>query len=227
MSIACKATDQEGASGVQDPKRKSADTASRDAVMAEFLESAGIEQRVTDAALEVDAVLQQWRRRANKRELGTAALQAFGLDHEIDLAQLDVLIAIWAPSREFGPEGGQETMVSTIAGRLCIDPSRASRLVSDLIGKGLARRAVSQQDARRTIVELTARGQAIVGAVRRFKFLVMGEFLSDWTQDELEAFVPLLERFVAWTDEAQQVGLERFGDEIAEISRELSQKSAS
>ncbi|MWD27688.1 MarR family transcriptional regulator [Aquicoccus sp. SCR17] len=195
--------------------------------MGEFLEAAGIERRVTDSALEVDAVLQQWRRRANKRELGTAALRAFGLGAEIDLAQLDVLIAIWAPSREFASCDADETMVSTIASRLGIDPSRASRLVSELISKGLARRAVSQQDARRTIVELTARGHAIVHAVRRFKFLVMGDFLSDWTQEELDTFVPLLERFVQWADEAQSVGPDRFASEIAEISAELARKSAS
>ena len=127
---------------------------SRDEVIAEFLASAGIAHSVTEDALDIDASLQAWRRRVNKRELGRAALQAFGLDSEIDLPQLDVLIAIWAPSKEFGKDREPETMVATVAQRLNIDPSRASRMVSDLIGKGLARRAVSQTDARRTIVEL-------------------------------------------------------------------------
>ncbi|MDF0599813.1 winged helix DNA-binding protein [Psychromarinibacter sp. C21-152] len=199
---------------------------SRDDAIAEFLESAGIGRDVTDAALEIDAALQAWRRRMNKRELGTAALRAFGLDAEIDLAQLDVLIAIWGPSNEFGPDKEAETMVATVAARLRIDPSRASRLVSELIGKGLARRAVSQEDARRTIVELTERGHAIVAAVRRFKFLVMGEFLSGWTEEERRTFVPLLERFVAWTDEAHGVGPDRFADEVAEIADQLNRRCA-
>lgn len=202
------------------------DIASRDDAIADFLESAGIGRDVTESALEIDAALQAWRRRVNKRELGTAALRAFDLDREIDLAQLDVLIAIWAPSNEFGVDREAETMVATVAARLRIDPSRASRLVSELIGKGLARRAVSQEDARRTIVELTDRGKAIVGAVRRFKFLVMGEFLSDWTEEERRTFVPLLERFVAWSDEAHGVGPERFADEIAEIAAQLNRRCA-
>lgn len=171
--------------------------------------------------------MQQLRRRFRKRELGIAALGILGLEDEIDLALLDVLIAIWAPSNEFGDDAGTETMVSTIATRLHIDPSRASRLVSELIGKGLARRAVSQKDARRTIVQLTDRGQAIVDAVRRFKFLVMGKFFSGWTTEELETFVPLFERFVAWTDDAPNIEPERLADEIAEISARLERKCAS
>ncbi|WP_172292527.1 MarR family winged helix-turn-helix transcriptional regulator [Pseudoruegeria sp. HB172150] len=203
------------------------DIASQDKQIADFLESAGIDRQVSQVAFEIDAVLQQWRRRVNKRELATAALRAFGLDDELDQAQFDVLVAIAAPALEFGEERESETMVSTVAARLRIDPSRASRLVSDLIGKGLARRAVSQQDARRTIVELTARGTAIVDAVRRFKFLVMGEFLSGWTEVERQTFVPLMARFVAWADEAQSVGPERFPDEIAAIAERLARKCAS
>ena len=190
---------------------------SRDEVIAEFLASAGIAHSVTEDALDIDASLQAWRRRVNKRELGRAALQAFGLDSEIDLPQLDVLIAIWAPSKEFGKDREPETMVATVAQRLNIDPSRASRMVSDLIGKGLARRAVSQQDARRTIVELSDKGEAVVDAVRRFKFLVMGEFLSGWSEEEIATFIPLMERFSAWTDDSAQVGPDRFTQEVAEI----------
>ncbi len=200
---------------------------SRDNVIAGFLEAAGIDRQVTQDALDIDAALQQWRRRVNKRELATAALHALGLDEEIDLAQFDVLVAIWAPSNEFGAGGQDETMVSTVAARLQIDPSRASRLVSDLIGKGMARRAVSQQDARRTIVALTPRGKRVVEAVRRFKFLVMGEFLSDWTPEERTAFVALFARFVSWTDESEAIGLDRFADEVHEIAAWLSQTDKS
>ncbi|MGD9864541.1 MAG: MarR family winged helix-turn-helix transcriptional regulator [Pseudodonghicola sp.] len=157
----------------------------------------------------------------NKRELGIAALKALGLEEEIDLAQLDVLMATDAPGKEFGCEEEPETMVATIATRLRIDPSRASRLVSELIAKGLARRTVSQLDARRTIVELTERGTAIVDAVRRFKFLVMGEFLSGWTAEEIATFMPLFNRFAAWTSDAAAVGPDRYPQEIDEIAARL------
>lgn len=80
----------------------------------DFLAKAGIDQRSSAAALEVDGSLQQWRRRFSKRELGIAALDAFGLTDEIDLAQLDVLVAIAEPVNEFWAEDDDETMVSTI-----------------------------------------------------------------------------------------------------------------
>lgn len=195
--------------------------ASRDDEMRDFLSRAGIDPGAVDSALEIDAVIQQWRRRFRKRELGASALRDLQLADQLDLAQLDVLIAIWAPSNEFGDRAGKETMVATVAERLGIDPSRASRLVSDLIAKGLARRAVSQQDARRTIVELTDDGTAVVRAVRRYKFLVMGDFLSGWSAEERDTFLPLLDRFSKWTDEAPNMGSAHFREEIAALVADL------
>lgn len=194
---------------------------SRDDDMRKFLCRAGIAPEAIGASLEIDAVLQHMRRRFRKRELGSAALRDLGLACQIDLAQLDVLIAIWAPSNEFGDDAGQETMVSTIADRLGIDPSRASRLVSDAIAKGLARRAVSQRDARRTIVELTADGRAVVRAVRRYKFLLMGDFLSRWNDTERAEFLRLLDRFSTWTDESATMATDRFTAEVHALKQDL------
>lgn len=194
---------------------------SRDEDMREFLCKAGIEPAAIGSALEIDAVLQHMRRRFRKRELGASALQDLGLADGMDMAQLDVLIAIWAPSNEFGDDPEQETMVSTIADRLGIDPSRASRLVSDAIAKGLAKRAVSQRDARRTIVQLTDDGAAIVRAVRRYKFLVMGDFLSRWSAEERDEFLRLLDRFSNWRSEATTLASDRFADELGALKDEL------
>lgn len=187
----------------------------------QFLCQAGIDPAAIRSALAVDAVLQHMRRRFRKRELGANALRDLGLAGKLDMAQLDVLIAIWAPVNEFGSDPAQETMVSTIAERLGIDPSRASRLVSDAIARGLARRAVSQRDARRTIVQLTEAGQAVVAAVRRYKFLVLGEFLSGWSREERAEFLRLLDRFSSWTDEAANRTGQRFATEIAALKATL------
>ncbi|QOL81168.1 MarR family winged helix-turn-helix transcriptional regulator [Pseudooceanicola spongiae] len=190
--------------------------------MADFLAHAGIPAAVTDQALAIDAILQQWRRRVGKRELGRMALAELGLD--IDLPKLDVLIATWAPSNEFGADKG-ETMVSTIATRLCIDPSRASRLVSELINQGLLARGVSQQDARRTIVELTEKGLATVDAVRTIKFLILGDYLKGWTEAEIDTFLPLLERFSSWSEEAADKGQTLLAPTIAELRAKLQKLS--
>jgi len=174
-----------------------------------LLRAAGIPDATIDSVLEIDAVLQKWRRRAMRREIGHRALT--DLKVGIDLAQFDVLVAIDAPANEFGATAG-ETMVATVAERLAIDPSRASRVVSEMVELGYAKRAVSQADARRTIIELTEAGMAVVEAVRAYKFLLMGDFLKSWDDAELAAFVPLLQRFEAWGDDAVERTAKFSGD---------------
>ncbi len=182
-----------------------------------LLKKAGISPETTDVVLTVDAVLQKWRRRAMRRELGHKAL--IDLKAGIDLAQLDVLIAIEGPEPEFGEAVG-ETMIATVAERLGIDPSRASRVVSEMVERGFARRAVSQADARRTIIELTESGRALVQAVQAYKFLVMGDFFSGWSAEDLDVFLPLLQRFASWS-EGMDRSAEKFADDIAELSKSI------
>lgn len=172
----------------------------RDQELKDKLARAGIDADCSKAAFDIDAILQHWRRKVFKRELGHRALS--DLDLPIDLTQLDGLMAVWAPASEFRGDEAQETMVSTVAQRLNIDPSRASRITSDLIRKGLMRRAVSQADARRTVLELTPEGIRIVEAVRTYKFLILGSYLKDWTQEEIRTFLPLLDRFSVWSERA-------------------------
>ncbi|MBP0483860.1 MarR family winged helix-turn-helix transcriptional regulator [Sagittula salina] len=193
--------------------------AERDDRLKQQLAPAGIDPEHAQASLEIDAILQVWRRRVFKRELGYRALSELGLP--VDLAQLDVLMAVWAPANEFGEDCERETMVSTVAQRLNIDPSRASRMTSDLIGRGLLQRAVSQADARRTVLELTEDGTRIVEAVRTYKFLVLGSYLQNWTTEEIATFIPLLDRFSAWSDSAACPGA-LVTEEIAKLRDTLS-----
>ena len=88
----------------------------RDEKLKDDLERAGIAREVSQAALDVDAILQRWRRRVMKRELGRTALDELGLP--LDLAQLDVLMAVRAPVNEFGEQADCETTVGTVATRL-------------------------------------------------------------------------------------------------------------
>lgn len=181
-----------------------------------LLNEAGIRADAVAAVMRVDAVIQQWRRKTAKRELSHRALASLGLD--LELAQLDVLFAIAAPVHEFGGASG-ETMVGTVAERLGIDPSRASRLVAEMVTAGYARRAVSQIDARRTILELTPLGEAVVEAVQAYKWLFLGDFFSGWSAEDVARFVPLLERFVDWSDTA--LGETRFTAEIGRLAEAI------
>jgi len=191
----------------------------RDIDMIAALAHAGIGKDAIEAVMAIDAMMQQWRRRAAKRELGKRAL--IDLDIGLDLAQLDVLTAIEAPRNEFGETGSDETMVATVAERLGIDPSRASRLASEMVEAGYAIRSVSQADARRTIIALTDSGRAVVDAVRTYKFLLMGDFMSNWSSEDLSRFVPLLQRFSVWTEESEQ-RKSRFEAEIGGLAARIA-----
>lgn len=182
----------------------------------DLLRKAGIDDATVEAVVDIDALMQHWRRRVQKRELGSRALVELNVG--LDLPQLDVLLAIARP--EFG-EGQGETMIATVAERLSIDPSRASRVVSEMVELGYARRAVSQADARRTIIELTDAGTAVIEAVRAYKFLIMGDFLSRWPADEVAAFVPMLLKFAEWQTHTD-VGAEKFADDIALLARQIA-----
>lgn len=183
-----------------------------------LLGGAGADDRIVDAVMRLDAVSQHWRRKMSKRELGRRAIEKLGLP--IELSQLDVLFAISAPA--YGDENSDtdETMVATVAERLSVDPSRASRMVADVVSAGYARRAVSQADARRTIVELTAEGRAITEAVRSYKWVMMADYLSGWSKEDIEIFVPLLERYTNWFSDyaASEARLEREIDQIAKAA---------
>ncbi|KKB10257.1 MarR family winged helix-turn-helix transcriptional regulator [Devosia chinhatensis] len=179
-----------------------------------LLRKAGIGAATAEAVMDIDGMLQQWRRRAMKRELGHKALVDLRIG--IDLAQFDVLVAIEGPAPEFGEVMG-ETMVASVAERLGIDPSRASRLVSEMVEEGFAQRAVSQADARRTIIALTEQGRAVVDAVRAYKYLIMGDFLGTWPAEDVAAFVPLLKRFSTWTD-GIEAATEKYAAEIDALS---------
>lgn len=184
-----------------------------------LLDKSGHDAGLAEALMRIDAVAQNWRRKMHKRELGHRALAALGLD--IDLAQLDVLFAIAAPHYEFESNAEAETMVSTVAERLMIDPSRASRVVAEMVNAGYVRRAVSQKDSRRTVLELTAAGDAIVTAVHSYKWLLLSEFFAGWSDEDLAVFVPMLERYSDWmsTSESSE---EKFADQIGDLANSIA-----
>ncbi len=183
-----------------------------------LLKNTGARQDVIDTVMRVDAVMQNWRRRMNKRELGHKAIAALGLS--IDMAQLDTLLAIAALENEFGKAGEQENTVGMVADRLHIDPSRASRLVSEMVGLGYVLRNASQADSRRTVLELTDMGWALVRAVLSYKWLLMSDHFSSWPTAELGEFVPLLEKFSDWVSDSHESEA-RHATEIEALARSV------
>lgn len=161
-----------------------------------LLKAEGLSDRAADSLLSIDAVAQIMRRSIAKRELGRSAVAALGID--LDMASLDVIWAIEGRALEFGAPPDEPPTVGMIAERLEIDPSRASRLVADLVERGFAYRVASQADARRTCVALTDAGRAVTAGVRRYKWQKMAKSFAGWSEDDLARFAELFSRFVEW-----------------------------
>ena len=86
--------------------------------------------------------------------------------------------------------------IGAIAAQMRIDHSRASRIVAELVQRGQLHRDASQQDARRTIVTLTDSGSEILSKMRDVKQESLTHALSDWSEQDLDDFARLYERFM-------------------------------
>jgi DNA-binding MarR family transcriptional regulator len=102
----------------------------------------------------------------------------------------------WHPDNE--ADATREVTVGTVAERLGIDPSRASRIVADVVERGYIRRAASQADSRRIVLEPTDKGVAFGNEWRRRKSEVLIASLREWTEDALTTFARLVDRFSTW-----------------------------
>lgn len=138
-------------------------------------------ERIADA-------MSQWRLVFSRRFIGRSALQAVAPG--LKLANLDVLEAVARLS------ASGEATVGSIAEILNIDPSRSSRMVAELVETGLLRRAVSQSDARRAVVELGAQAEVFFHAKRRLQHDLLRKITAEWSEPDKAAFSELLGRFV-------------------------------
>ena len=180
-----------------------------DQEMVELALVSGLSPAAADAVASIDAVMHKVRRSIQRRDFGRQVMER--LDPTLDVAHLDTISAI----AHKGDEGTQEVTVGLIAERLGIDPSRASRVVADVVDRGLAKRVASQLDARRICIELTAKGQRFVSAVRRNKLEIFAKALGQWNERELVVFAALFDRFSNWA--TADNGIDRSADNIKQL----------
>lgn len=95
----------------------------------------------------------------------------------------------------------QEITVGTIGERLAVDPSVASRMVSDCIQAGYLLRVASQLDGRRTILQLTVDGERMLESFRHHQRSAFEYITRDWPQSERLEFARLLIKYVDTVEE--------------------------
>ncbi|MFI2753911.1 MarR family winged helix-turn-helix transcriptional regulator [Cellulomonas sp. P22] len=88
-----------------------------------------------------------------------------------------------------------EMTVGGVAERLGIDPSAASRAVSDCITAGLLERRASQHDGRRTLLAITPEGDALRRRFRRQQRAAFVHITADWSDEDRLTFARLLVKY--------------------------------
>ena len=91
--------------------------------------------------------------------------------------------------------------VKALASTLHLDHSTMSRVLADAETDGLIVRGSDPADRRRTTVELTDDGRALVADGIRMRTWFMGQILEDWAADDIDTLATLLARAVSTFDE--------------------------
>jgi DNA-binding MarR family transcriptional regulator len=90
--------------------------------------------------------------------------------------------------------GDAAPCVGDIAARLDVDPSTASRLVDQQVSAGYLERARSPEDRRRTALQLTRTGRALLAEATTVRRSLLAEVTASWDDDEVAALAAMLER---------------------------------
>jgi DNA-binding MarR family transcriptional regulator len=97
-------------------------------------------------------------------------------------------------------EADGRATVGSVAEQLGVDPSAASRMVSELISPGFVERLASQRDGRRTVLRLTPDGVALRDRYRRQHRQAFEHITRDWPAAERLQFARLLRKYVDSAD---------------------------
>lgn len=92
-----------------------------------------------------------------------------------------------------------ELTVGALADQLSVDPSVASRMVSDCISSGYVERLASQRDGRRTVLRLTPEGIALRDRFRSQHRQAFEHITRDWPDHERLEFARLLIKYADTT----------------------------
>jgi DNA-binding MarR family transcriptional regulator len=94
-----------------------------------------------------------------------------------------------------------EVTVGRVADWLRVDPSVASRMVSQTLQAGYAVRVPSQGDGRRIALRLTPTGEALLSRTVEYQQEVFDSLISGWPARDKQDFTRLLIKFAEAVDQ--------------------------
>lgn len=136
------------------------------------------------------------------------------MEQDLDIGYFDIIELVGRSMRR-----GKEVIVGTVAEKMHLDPSRASRAVAHLVDKGLLKRAVSQEDARRSVILLSDRGMDVLREKVAIKQDLIAKIFETWTEEEVATFAELYTRFI---DDFERLAEEPLCDSCSKASEDRS-----
>ncbi|NTJ41584.1 winged helix-turn-helix transcriptional regulator [Agrobacterium larrymoorei] len=144
------------------------------------------EKPVSDEVLHIGHTMTRMRLMIGRRVIGRMAIAK--LAPGLELSHIDVLDVVHRAK-------GAAT-VGSIAEGMRIDPSRGSRVVADMVSRGLLQREVCQDDGRRSVIGITPLGNSILEEMRSAKLALVSEVVSDWPLEDVAEFARLFDKFI-------------------------------
>lgn len=139
-----------------------------------------------DMVLDISNTMTRMRLMIGRRVIGRMAIAK--LAPGLELSHIDVLDIV--------RRADMPSTVGSIAEAMRLDPSRGSRVVAEMVGRGLLKRDVCQEDGRRSVIEITPLGSSILAEMHSAKISIINDVVSDWPADDVEAFARLFDRFI-------------------------------
>lgn len=149
-----------------------------------------------DTIARIGNAMARMRLMIGRRFIGNLVISRVG--GGMELSHLDVVGTV----RRL--QANQEATVGAIAEELRVDPSRSSRIVADLVRRGLLKREVSQEDARRAIIVITPVGHDLLKKADEVKRDTIRDIVADWPAEDVERFAELYDRFICGFDRRRQ-----------------------
>jgi DNA-binding MarR family transcriptional regulator len=153
----------------------------------------GFTEDAAIALMSLDADLFHHTRRVMKGDIPQSLLDALGTD--LESTHFHALSALNRIRCGFGRAAPEEATVGLLAEELAVDPSRASRIASDLVDRGYLVRAVSQADGRRSVLEKTDKASALFEAFHKAKWQRTMQMFQGWKPQEIVSFARLFAKY--------------------------------
>jgi DNA-binding MarR family transcriptional regulator len=161
--------------------------------MAAMLEARGYAPPTVAALLDLDATQFQFQQSMAKGEF----LQLLIARRQVplELAQMRGLYAVARISHGIHRPAPMPATIGLVSEELGLDPSRASRIVADLVAGGYVARLADQSDGRVSVITLTDKGHALVVELRQDRWEMFLAVFDGWSEADIIAFSTLYARY--------------------------------